>query len=163
MARKGSGAAHQWLLDHAAHKSDECLFWPFSQGDGYGQFSHLGKTYRAHRYMCKLAHGEPPTPRHQAAHSCGRGDEGCFNQKHLSWKTNGENQRDRRRHGTKNTGGWLAGAKISPEQDVRIKELAKTKTQMEIAKLFGVSRSTIQYRLYGGSYKPRRERLIVSV
>ena len=142
MTRKGSGAAHQWLLDHVNYEGDECLFWPFSRADGYGQFSHLGEIYRANRYMCELAHGKPPTPKHQAAHSCGQGDQGCINPNHLSWKTNGDNQLDRRSHGTKSS-----GPKVTPEMRARLVSLKKEKTEMELASMFGLARSVVHYHL----------------
>lgn len=84
-----------------------------------------------------------------------------FHGAHLSWKTNGENQLDRRRHGTANVwaGRGPRRGKITPEQDAQIRALAGKKTRMELAAMFGVTHSTIQYRLYGGSYRPRRERL----
>lgn len=50
--------------------------------------------------MCQKAHGDPPSPKHDAAHSCGRGHEGCVNPNHLSWKTKKQNQADRITHGT---------------------------------------------------------------
>lgn len=154
-----------WLVARVNYEAESCLFWPFSAGTGYGEFSHEGKHYYAHRYMCELVNGLPPTPRHQAAHSCGNGRGGCVNPRHLSWKTNGENQRDRRKHGTHNRNhaikkGKGSMAKFTSEQDAQIREMAKTMTQMEIAKHFGVTHSTIQYRLYGGSYKPRREKIL---
>lgn len=154
---KGKGEGIRWIREHVGHEGDGCLYWPFSRGDGYGSVSDRGKHYRAHRLMCRLVHGEPPTAKHQAAHSCGNGLEGCVNPKHLSWKTNGENQLDRRWHGTKSEG--QHGSKFTPEQDAKLRALASTKTQMELAEIFNVTRSTIQYRLYGGSYKPRRARL----
>ena len=159
MARKGTGKAVPWLEAHVNHRSKECLFWPFSMGPGYGQFRHNGVYYYAHRFMCELVNGPPPSPLHQTAHSCGNGRKGCVNPLHLSWKTNGENQLDRRQHGTKNKGGRGGIGKITPEQDELIRALAGTKTRMELAAMFGVTHSTIQYRLYGGSYRPRRERL----
>ncbi len=157
---RGKGAGIKFIREHAAYQGGDCVFWPFTRADGYGTVSYLGKIYRAHRYMCELVKGPPPTPLHQAAHSCGNGRKGCVNPKHLSWKTNSENQLDRRAHGTANVwAGRNGGGKITPEQDAQIRELAKTKTQMELADMFGVTHSTIQYRLYGGSYKPRREKL----
>lgn len=159
--RRGQGLARQWLLAHATHGGEECLIWPFSAEIGYGQFMHEQRHYYAHRYMCELVNGPPPTPEHQAAHSCGKGRLGCVNPKHLEWKTHGENQRDRKRHGTKALG-WHARwgkGKFTPEQDAQIREMSKTMTRVAIARHFGVTHSTIQYRLYGGSYKPRRRRL----
>lgn len=152
---RGKGKARQWLLDHVDYHGDECLIWPFSKGPWYGQFGHESKTYYAHRYMCELINGPPPTPAHEASHSCGNGRKACVHPKHLSWKTHSGNQLDRRAHGTTATG----IPKFTPEMDSQIKEMRKTMTLMEIAKIFGVTHSTIQYRLYGGSHLARRRRL----
>lgn len=101
MTTKGNGKTIQWIRDHQAYQHDDwCLMWPFSRTRGYGTFVYLGKGYYAHRFMCELVHGEPPTPAHQAAHSCGNGHLGCVNPKHLAWKTQSENQLDCREHGT---------------------------------------------------------------
>lgn len=151
--KRGEGETIKWIRANASYQGDDCLFWPFSRGDGYGSFGFEGKNYRAHRFMCQLVNGPPPTPLHQAAHSCGNGRNGCMTPRHLSWKTNGENQLDRRQHGTTNR------SKLTAEDDAKIREMAKTMTQMQIAAVFGVTHSTVQYRLYGGSYRPRRKSL----
>lgn len=96
--RAAEGQGEAWLLAHAdyPHK-DCCLIWPFGgNSTGYGLVTFRGQnqTY-AHRAMCILVNGEPPTPNHQAAHSCGRGTDGCVSPHHLSWKTPSENQFDR--------------------------------------------------------------------
>lgn len=46
------------------------------------------------RHMCKLKNGDPPTPDHEAAHSCGNGKHGCINPNHLRWATDAENMAD---------------------------------------------------------------------
>lgn len=99
---KGNGAGIKWLMAHVAHQGDECLIWPFYRMPvkGYGTLGYCGKVWKAHRLMCVLAKGEPPSPEHQAAHSCGRGDDGCVNPRHLSWKTALGNRLDSNEHGT---------------------------------------------------------------
>jgi hypothetical protein len=154
---KGNGAAFQWICDNASHHGDECLIWPFSRPIGYGAFGHLGKQYRAHRFMCELVHGPAPSPRHQAAHSCGNGRNGCVNPRHLSWKTNGENQLDRRAHGTDNRMG--PKGRLTVEDLDEIRRLRATMTQPQLAKMFGVTHSTIQYALRPKVYKRRAARL----
>jgi hypothetical protein len=87
------------------HKGEECLPWPFSEAAaGYGRIVVDGKHTLAHRHVCTLVHGEPPTPKHEAAHSCGKGHEACVSGDHLSWKTHADNQADRLIHGTSNRG-----------------------------------------------------------
>lgn len=144
---KGKGATYKWLLDHVNYQGDDCLPWPFCKDSrvGRGLMGHKGEHHWAHRLMCEMAHGAPPTPQHQAAHECGKGHYGCVNPRHLKWKTNSENQIDRRRNGSmlRNRFGNKGG--LSPEQKQAIISLKGKKTQMEIAAMFGVSLGCIQY------------------
>ena len=55
-----------------------------------------GRRQSAHRAMCELVHGPAPTPKHQAAHSCHRGCDGCVLPQHLHWATDAENRAERR-------------------------------------------------------------------
>ena len=113
------GATEAFLRAHVNYDGDECLKWPYCTNDrGYGLAVIGGKQRGAHRLMCMLAHGEPPTPEHEAAHSCGKGHEGCVNPKHLRWATHKENCRDMFIHGTLNIGERNAKTKIT-EDDVR--------------------------------------------
>jgi hypothetical protein len=81
----GTSPLMLWIRDVALKwKSDECLTWPFTRiNTGYGIIGRGGKTYKAHRYICQWVKGEPPTPEHHAAHSCGRGHDACVNPRHL--------------------------------------------------------------------------------
>ena len=89
----------EWLLDHVSFEGEECLIWPFNKQNGYaGCISADGRRQYACRVMCKLAHGPAPTPKHEVAHSCGKGDEACINPKHLRWATSAENGADRKLH-----------------------------------------------------------------
>lgn len=100
--RAASGSHLAWLRSMAGFDGDECLTWPFRARTtkGYGVTDHNGQMQNASRVMCILAHGEPPTPLHEAAHSCGKGHEGCVNPRHLRWATRSENHMDKRLHGT---------------------------------------------------------------
>ena len=94
---RGKGRGLAWLKAHIDHQGDDCLIWPHSQNhQGYGQLGYFGKVRKAHHIMCLLVHGEAPTPRHHAAHSCGNGHKGCAHPKHLSWKTPTENRLEAR-------------------------------------------------------------------
>jgi len=89
----------EWVMAILPYDGDDCLAWPYATDqDGYGLGEIDGKVRRAHRYICALAHGEPPTPKHEAAHSCGNGHLGCVNPGHLRWATCLENQRERWEH-----------------------------------------------------------------
>jgi hypothetical protein len=144
MTTKGNGRAIKWVLKHQSYPhNDWCLMWPFYRLRGYGSFGYLGKQYYAHRFMCELTHGAPPSPKHQAAHSCGNGHLGCVNPNHLSWKTQSENQLDCREHGTqaKHNGGNKG--RITRAQAAEIRALKDIALQREVAEQFAVSESTV--------------------
>jgi DNA-binding transcriptional regulator YiaG len=154
---KGVSVVLLWLQARVAYNGDDCLVWPFSTVRGYGNLKYRDKITYAHRVMCELRHGPPPSPTHQAAHSCGRGDHGCVNPRHLSWATPSQNQLDKRLHGSSHRAG--TGYKLTP-QDVAAIRATKGKTQDELAKMYGVSRRNIGAVLSGrswptGGYSPR--------
>lgn len=144
VSRAAPGQPLSWLVDNRSFGGDDCLPWPFaSGGDGYGRLTLDGHNRVASRAMCILAHGEPPTPSHQAAHSCGNGDKGCCNPRHLRWATPVQNNADKVDHGTVNRGSRHGNAKIS-EADVRaIRALPPGTSNAEIARSFGLARTTI--------------------
>ncbi len=89
-----------------------------------------------------------PGPRpegHQAAHSCGRGHDGCFHPKHLSWKTISNNLMDRREHGTVRANPNGQNGLLTEADVVEVRALKGYISQYEIARMFGVGRAAIQY------------------
>lgn len=124
--------------------SDLCLIWPFNKdGNGYGSISLNGRRWPVHRYLCTVFNGDPPTLKHEAAHSCGRGHIGCVNKRHVSWKTRTDNQADRLLHGTDCRGERNPRAKLT-ETDVReIRSLNGIEASANIASRFGVSQSLV--------------------
>jgi hypothetical protein len=139
--------AYEWLLAHVDYDGAECLPWPFwCDYNGYGKVGRNGKILWAHREMCILVNGAPPSPDHETAHSCGRGKFGCVHPKHVGWKTRSQNQLDRNIHGTKATG---SRRKLNPDKVRKIRLLRPTKTQRELAALFGVRDATIRDVLTG--------------
>lgn len=106
--------------------------------------------------MCILAHGEPPSPEHVAAHSCGQGHEGCVNPGHLRWATVAENIADTLKHGTRRTLG-LAGRRSLSELQVRaVRLLVPHMTDQELAITFGVTLDAIE--LLTRAVRPNRYR-----
>jgi hypothetical protein len=141
---KGSGL--HWLLEVALeYEGDECLRWPFSK-TGYGIVTYNGRKTRPSRVMCLMKYGAPPTTKHQAAHSCARGHEGCVNPRHLRWATPAENQNDRIAHGTSNRG---KRGKLTPEDVLWIRSAAGKMRQQDIADKFCLDQSSISYILKG--------------
>lgn len=139
------GEPEAWLKEHADHTGDNCLFWPFGQ-DAFGYASKVtvnGRADRAHRHMCEVAKGPSPSSAHVVAHSCGNGDCGCVNPKHLRWATRSENEADKVAHGTSNRGERCGTAKLTRADVVAIRRLAKSLTHRVIAARFGISRRTV--------------------
>lgn len=90
-----------WIKKHVDYDKDGCLIYPFgrSPSTGYAALRlEDGSNIGAHRYMCILANGEPPTKKHLALHSCGNGHLGCVHPKHLRWGTYSDNIKDRNKH-----------------------------------------------------------------
>lgn len=134
------------FLDAVAlvYDGHDCLIWPFARnGYGYGLIRDGGAMVLVPRLICEAVHGPPPTPKHEAAHSCGKGHEGCVAKRHLRWATRVENFADKIVHGTIVRGEWHTSAKLT-EADVRaIRALEGTASQRALAKRFGVSQRTV--------------------
>lgn len=127
-----------------AYDGDECLTWPFTKNlHGRAQMGKDGRMRDVHRLVCEEEHGPPPTPKHNAAHSCGKGHLACVAKNHLSWKTPKENQADRLTHGTSNRGENNPRAQLSEAQAREIIALRGQERQKAIAEKFGVSLNCI--------------------
>lgn len=152
---KGKGQGFAWVMATIAYQGDECQLWPLSTDrDGYGRFGHMGEFYFAHTYVCEAVNGPKPTPKHQAAHSCGRGHDGCCTPRHLSWKTNAENQLDRKKHGTATTNRFGNRTRRTPEQTEEIRRALNGSYVTAVAKRFGISRRTVERIRDGAKYLP---------
>lgn len=139
------GAAYRFIDEAIARATpDECLAWPYSRSaQGAGQVRKGGKLLLVTRIVCERVKGPPPTPQHQAAHSCGKGHEGCINWHHLSWKTQAENEADKFEHGTRHRD-RPTGAKLSLAQVEEVLHLRKQGVPgVAIAARFGVVPTTI--------------------
>jgi hypothetical protein len=111
------------------------------------------KWHNAARLVCELAHGAPPTAKHEAAHSCGNGHIGCVNPNHLRWATKTENEGDKLGHGTHNRGENHGIAKLTKEKvlDIR-RRLSSGESERKLASSFGVSRGAIRSVRNGHSW-----------
>lgn len=141
---KGKGKTANWMREHIRHEDPKCLIWPFFRNpNGYGQIGFEGKMHYTHRLMCEMAHGAPPTPKHEAAHKCGNGHQGCVNPKHLAWKTKAENRRESNQHGKGARSPHGNRGKLTPAAVAEIMALKGTMRQIDIAARYNVSWQTI--------------------
>lgn len=126
------------------YEGDECMQWPFSKNSrGYATTHRNGQPHLCSRLVCEEANGPPPTPEHEAAHSCGNGHLACVTKRHISWKTRAENQADKLTHGTHNRGERHNMAKLTENDVLAIRALQARHTQDDIAKRFSISRRNV--------------------
>lgn len=151
--RRPWGSAHKWLADHANYQSDDCIEWPFSRiKSGYTAIKVNGRQTTASRILCEVAHGAPPTPKHEACHTCGNGHRGCMNRNHLYWGTKSQNQIDRVAQGTAHLGESNHRARLR-ESDIReIRALAVTQSQSDIGNKFGISQTHVSNIIAGNRW-----------
>lgn len=151
--RVSRGSIEKFIQDVAlAHDSVECLPWPFARNPaGYAiQSTHKGRLSGiVSRHICILAHGEPPSATHVAAHSCGNGHLGCVNPKHLRWATSKENAYDALLHGTRR---YRTVLSVGDVEEIRSPS-SRLVTLSTLARKYGVSMSHISGIINGRSRK----------
>lgn len=143
----GWGRTEKFLKSHVDHDGDECLLWPFGRdGNGYARANVPGFSTRlAHRIMCEMVHGPSPFDGAIARHLCGRGGDGCVNQRHLAWGTPAQNYADMVAHGNNAIGEKIGRSVLTVGSVVAIRELhTQGSTQRDIAEKMGVHHTTIQ-------------------
>lgn len=126
-----------------AQETDDCVLWPYAADKhGYGRIKVGSHTTLVTRLSCAMAHGQPPTPKHQAAHSCHT--PACFNPRHLRWATPAENAADKVNDGTSRRGVPKWNSKVTAD-DVRLirYQVAKGTPQSVFAKHFGLSSGAV--------------------
>jgi hypothetical protein len=123
-------------------KSDACIFWPFSHyRNGYGSVFFNGKLTGAHRAICIIYNGNPPSQKHHAAHLCGARN--CVNPRHIRWATPAENELDKRLHGTASIGEMNPMAKLNKEEVKAIKKLKGQIGAKAVSNIYNCSRRLI--------------------
>lgn len=133
---------------------DECIKWPFAtDANGYARIRSDGENKPVCPIVCERANGPNDGMRIQATHSCGRGNEGCVNPRHLVWGTGFKNQQDRIGHGTSNRGERCAASKLT-EGDVIVifSRLNAGENSTSIADEFNVNARTIRDIRQGRSW-----------
>lgn len=140
-----AGSPMSFLLECVLpYRGGDCVLWPFTRSwNGRGRLTVGGKSWIVSRWVCTQAHGPAPSSAYEAAHSCGRGGDGCISPSHLRWATRAENYADAVEHGTSTRGQRHGGSKLT-ESDVRaIRELSGEMSRQALADRFGVKRGTI--------------------
>ena len=133
--------AQNWIAAAAKYNGDDCLEWPFAlTPKGYGSVRFMNRGMNAHRAVCLIAHGAPPSDKHtEVAHFCG--NRRCCNPSHLRHATSSENKADALRHGTLRVGERAPGAKLRAEQ---VREILQSNEKGSVlARRFGVTDSAI--------------------
>jgi len=155
----------EWLHTVAInYTGDDCLLWPFGRNSaGRGATAKPGVGwYAAHVAVCEATKSPRPSPYHEAAHSCGRGHDGCVAPKHLRWATAKENQADRRKHGTHREGTAIRHKAKLTEAEARYIATSPN-AGVDLADRFGVSPSAISHIRRGRNWKSVQPRLDVAM
>lgn len=132
-----------------------CLLWTGCVNTrGYAQVRHNGAVVSAHRVALELS-GVPLKANDLVLHQCDVRH--CINPQHLRVGTHIENVRDavaRKRYpyGTK-----VVTAKLDDSKVKTIKEWSKSRTQKQLAEIFGVAQTTISHILTGKAWKHVQE------
>ena len=138
------GDPHRFLEKATAGETDECVLWLFARSrQGYAAVRHNGRRQLVSRIVCERVHGSAPSPKHEAAHSCGKGHLGCVNGRHIRWATPSENNADKLIHGTHNRGERQSNVKLKESQVREIWKMRGKLRSFEIAEKLNVSQATI--------------------
>ncbi|WP_271169429.1 hypothetical protein [Hansschlegelia plantiphila] len=135
-----------WLTDKLRVETDDCIIWPFANDrSGRGVVLYRGNYMAPYRAACFEVFGDPPTPEHQTAHSCGNGHLACVNKRHLRWATSKENSEDTVAHGRQVRGERISRALLNREQVIEIRGLLEARQcrQQDLAERYGVSKQLI--------------------
>jgi hypothetical protein len=150
--KASNGELLNWVRSNCQKDTNECIIWPFAlKSNGYASFRQNYKMLYAHREVCKIAHGGPPTPKHHAAHSCN--NRACVNAGHLRWATAEENAKDKTKHGTQPYGEKVHNAKLTKEQVRVIRNLRGKAPQSKIGEMFGITQSHVKDIQLGKCWK----------
>lgn len=142
MTRNNSAAFH-FAAKAASFTGDECLIWPHSiNHNGYGTVCVDGKRVLAHRYILRLAKGDPSSEDMVACHAplvCH--NRKCVAPNHLRWATRAENNQDQIVDGVSLKGERNAKAKLTAAQVIEMRLSGKRPS--ELAKIYGVKINTV--------------------
>ncbi len=130
-----------WSKVDSSGGPDICWPWIASRfQNGYGMFRHDGRLRGAHRVSFELANGAIP-PGESVCHHCDNPP--CVNPAHLFAGTNADNTADRQAKGRSARGIRQGSSRLSSEDVAEIRRRYRFRHGGELAREYGVSRSTI--------------------
>lgn len=157
-AKRGEARA---FLENLPRGVAECIEWPFSRMGGdyittkgqYGGVWWNGTMDYAHRVSAQIHLPPPPPGKNIIRHRCD--NPLCVNPVHLQWGTKVGNWRDRERTGTNSWQGMGREQHTKLDEfDVRIiRALTDTTTNLDLARMFGVSITNISKIVNGHSWR----------
>ena len=121
-----------------------CWEWTGTQSGRYGMFWFNGKNIGSHRISYELWNGEIPTEM-IVRHKCD--NTRCVNPQHLELGTTQENVNDKIIRNRQKTGEQMSNSKLTDKAVLEIRANTNL-TQIQMAELYGVSKSLIQKVLY---------------
>lgn len=128
-----------------------CQLWLGAiSGEGYGHIKVDGRMQGVHRKALELKLGRSLLPDEQACHKCDV--RLCINEDHLFAGTNADNAADMaaKKRSVQPRGEQASRAKLTAEQVLAIR--ADTRSLREIARAYGVWRTTIEAIKYGRTW-----------
>lgn len=150
---KEDAPSRRWLARHLDHADKEfCLIWPLSRAQNGYPTAGKNNAIRPHRIMCEHRNGPPPSPEHQAAHSCGKGHLGCVNPWHLNWKTPAENQIERYQQ----QGQPMPRFRLRPDQVDEIRSMKGRERTVDTAARFQCTEANIRQIQSGKTWSKER-------
>lgn len=137
-----------WLQ---VERQGDCLVWIGTRSpSGYGQVTRFGVTLRAHRVALEDAGRPAPFVGAHAMHSCD--NRACVNEAHLSWGTSQENEDDKRAKGRQAVGERVAGARLTREQVLELRQRYGAESLVDLAAEYGVGVTTIHRAATGRTW-----------
>jgi len=143
------------LLSQSTKLENGCMHWGPITSNGYGTIRVGQQAFGLHRFVAKLAHGNP-APNQIAMHSCNHRP--CINPEHLSWGTQSENLKYAvilGRHYVSGVKGESCGrSKLSEAEVLAIRKSFSPKmNSVALAKKYNVSKSNIMSIVKRKSWK----------
>lgn len=139
----------QDLFSRSKRVESDCIEWQMSRSQcGYGRVWLQGKLHTVTRLVLALTQGEPLDGQ-KAMHLCDNPP--CINPDHLRWASHKENMDDAyaKNRMNRNKGEAHHRVKLTEAQVQEIKKLKGQLTYVQVAELFGVSRSAVGH-IYSG-------------